>query len=339
MKRTMKSAKPKKTARKSKGSKRDREDDDSQDDTGSAAIKKLAFPPKGSIQAVFLEKPPVQPFFYQEWLAAGYLSFSSLPWDIIRNNILVYLDYMDTRALARTTRQWYCRIAAVACSKFAVFLRVEFEKDFSEREKKLADSHPNQKWEKWEFNDRRVLRCLEETFQRLTPLAISYFSSIGKVVWDKRCLVRTRLTEKSKKWDRQRITTDALRMLRNIKEHGNLDSYKAHMLANTTRLDALFKVDADRVQRVFRLFEIILIDLNYKPAFKIDIRYNSCQIRFKPNFYADVWGNDSQDEKDRKLRLNALYNTLRHGEESDLRALDIKAVLYILVSDKLVAKI
>jgi hypothetical protein len=332
MKLTTKSANSKPATRRSKGSKRDRENDDSQDDPSSAATKKLAFQPKGSIQAVFLGETPIQPHLYQEWFSAGYFNFSFLPWDVIQNNILIYLNYTDTIALARTTRQWYRRIANVACSKFEIFLRSEFEKDFAEREERLNSKYPEGAKSDLATSLRdRLAADVGGAFQHLTPLAISYFSDIGKVIYNKRCRVQTRLTAKSKKWDRCQILKDFEVMLRRIEAHGNIDSYKIHTLLNNQRLDELFKIEADRVQRNCRLFWNMLTDEGCKSKFELWIMADSCQIRIKPNFYRRKWETVGGKLVEKPDPLNTLYKTLRYKDEADLRALDINELIPLLV--------
>jgi hypothetical protein len=84
----------------------------------------LRVPPlKGSIKAARLEESPVTLNQYKQ----SKVSFSTIPWDVLNKNLLPYLDYRDTIALAQVTKQWYRRIADDACRKFSIFLQREIE--------------------------------------------------------------------------------------------------------------------------------------------------------------------------------------------------------------------
>lgn len=294
-----------------KGKKRDR-DDDHHDD--NSILDMNTVPRKGSIQAVFLPERALVIPRYSEWIAKGWISFSILPWDIIEQHILVYLDHDDIIAMARTTRLWYRRAANVACDEFAMFIddeysRLELEYTAKHGYSPIAVDH---------------YREVKGSLNKLTPMAIAYYNAIGKVVWNRDCIITTVLTEKSRKWDLRKIMDDVANMLKRIEEHGNIDSFKAYSRFNNRRLDDIFRAEAERKKEVLETLRIMILEKGYDLNFEMEFRYESRQIRFKP--------------RDRCRGNDSLFKALHDGDEETVRNFNVKLLILRLESDKLVTK-
>lgn len=132
-----------------------------------------------------------------------------------------FLNYQETIALARSTKQWYRRIANVACRKFAIFLDELIDAYYFTLVSKESRQHQFTKFD-----------SVKIVYDRLTPAAIAYYSDIGRVIWDKdfkhACPV-------SKSWYPDRIMKEVFLMLTRIKDHGRVDSFKAYSKVNNAK--------------------------------------------------------------------------------------------------------
>lgn len=283
-----------------KTSKRDRSDNDD------------SVPPlKGSIKVISLEDAPVRLMNYNKEFNG--FSFSLIPWGVIDKHILAHLDHHDTMMVAQTTRQWYRRIANVACRKFAIFLPREIE---ALRAKDKFD-----KYNRKEFDELGDLKII---YEKLTPMAVAYYHDLGRATWD-RNFKRTGTANKSR--GPHEMNRELIVMLKRIREHGSIDSFKAYTIVNNARLVRNFEIKVAKYRKMLAGFNDNLRKVGYNSRLELIILPRSNRLKIEPCVVDNIRGDpDSDEERHRKDVLAKLYHALKDCDEIELANFDPREI-------------
>lgn len=302
---------------------------------GRKAVKRERFtetelrvpPLKGSIKASRLEEAPVSLSQYR----AGTASFSTIPWDVVDKHILPYLDYRDTIAFGRSTKQWYRRIADNACHKFSIFLRQEVDAFIA----KDTGIYQTKRVEQFE--------PVKGSFDKMTPMAIAYYCDIGRVTWNKHF---KRISRVSKPWDITEIMREVFLMLTRIKDHGNVDSFKAYAFVNNNRLRQKFELEQAKRLEVLAYLKQHLLERGYDTTINIRVMKNANIFKLEPEFCKEDnrMGDKERAEETPEIKrqrhvLNALYGTISGGGLSRLKTFNFNDLQQCLLRKQLIFKI
>lgn len=176
--------------------------------------------PKDSIKVRVLEDTIITLHTYSR--DRSEFPFTTIPWNVIETCILPYLDCNDTIALARTTRQWYRRIANIASKKLAFEIGTFIEM-YRRSYSRLAD----------------VLAKIDnfkDAYNKMTPMAIRCFADMKVRKWTSRFVYESRGYQSV-----ESIADRLLDMFKRISKHGSLDMYKEFTILNHARLDSVYE--------------------------------------------------------------------------------------------------
>lgn len=256
--------------------------------------------PNGSVKVVVLESSIVTVKTYER--DPSQYPFVTTPWNVIETKILPYLDYADCMSLAKTTRQWYRRIAEIACRKCAVAI------------KNLLAGYLQLRYEKLTATVNRISEYFAG-LDKITPMAIRCFQQMQRITWNSRFEINGVVPS----YCSDVIAENIRKMLKNIVLHGSLESYKAHSIENTARLDAIYQVRIDNCEEKLQDFKDYMFTKGYWINIRLDInRASRRHPTVLPSFIQRLENKDSPEN----AKIVAVVKTLQKFDIDALKTDD-----------------
>lgn len=272
--------------------------------------------PNGSVKVAVLEGSIVTVDTYKR--DPSQYPFVTIPWNVIESKILPYLDYADCMSLAKTTRQWYRRIAEIAGRKCAVAI------------KNLLAGYRDKRYEKLTAIVNKISEYAAG-LDKITPMAIRCFQQMQRITWNSRFEINGVIGS----YCSDVIAENIRKMLKNIVLHGSLESYKAHSIENTARLDSIYQERIDNCEEKLQDFKNYMFTKGYWIDMRLDINRTSRRHpTVLPSFIQRLENKDSPEN----VEIVAIVKTLQKFDIDALKADDPKEIGECLVRHRLATR-